>query len=86
MHDCTFKSWLCPRLACEQNKAASQKGSVLHTKVAIEGLGRGKKRLQHNIVDLCPGIPTPDTDEAFTVDERKHTHTRAPNEKGSEKI
>ena len=59
---------------------------MLHTKVAIEELGRGKKRLQHNIVDLSSGIATPDTDEAFTADECKHTHTRAPNERGSEKI
>ena len=39
---------------------------MLHTKRAIEGLGRGKKRHQHNIVDLSPGIPIPDTDEVFT--------------------
>ena len=53
------KSWFCPPLVCEQDKAAGQKGSVLHTKVAMKGLGRGKKRLQQNIVDLSLGIPTP---------------------------
>ena len=31
---------------------------MFRTKVAIKGLGRGKKRLQHNIVDLSPEIPT----------------------------
>ena len=68
------KSWLCPLLVCEQDKAASKKGSVLHTTVVMKGLGRENKSLQHSIIDLSPGIPT-QTDEAFTVDERKHTHT-----------
>ena len=40
----------------------------------MKELGRGNKRLQHNIVDLYPGLPT-QTDEAFKVDGRKHTHT-----------
>ena len=31
---------------------------MFRTKVAIKGLGRGKKRLQHNIVDLSPEIST----------------------------
>ena len=38
---------------CEQDKVAR-----LGAKVAMKGLGRGKKRLQHNIVDLFPDIPT----------------------------
>ena len=39
---------------------------------------RGRnKRVQLNIVDLSPGILTP-TDEAFTVDRCKHTHTEQP--------
>ena len=56
---------------------------MLHTKRAIEGLGRRKKRHQHNIVDLSPGIPIPDTDEVFTVDERKHTLTQVFQMKGA---
>ena len=31
---------------------------VLHSKVAVKGLGREKKRLQQNIVDLFPDIRT----------------------------
>ena len=53
-----FKLWLCPLLVYQQDKVATSKGSVLHAKVAMKGLGRGKKRLQHNIVDLFPDIPT----------------------------
>ena len=30
----------------------------LGAKVAMKGLGRGKKRLQYSIVDLFPDIPT----------------------------
>ena len=43
-----------------------------------KGLGRGNPRLQHNIVDLFAGIPTIQTDQAFKVDGRTHTHTQAP--------
>ena len=45
--------WLCLLLVCEQDKVAR-----LGAKVAMKGLGRGKKRLQHNIVDLFPDILT----------------------------
>ena len=38
----------------ELDKVASQKDLVFHSKVAVEGRGTGKKRLQHNIVDLFP--------------------------------
>ena len=41
----------------------------------MKGTGRGIQRLQHNIVDLFPGIPAIQSDEAFTMDGRKHTHT-----------
>ena len=41
----------------------------------MKGLGRGKKRLEHNAVDLIPGIQLIQTDSAFTVNGRKHTHT-----------
>ena len=58
----------------EQDKAAGQKNSVLHTKVVMQGLGRGKKRLQHNIVDMSYGIPTLDR-RNLPVDGRTHTHT-----------
>ena len=37
---------------CEQDKVAR-----LGAKVTMKGLGRGKKRLQYNIVDLFPDIP-----------------------------
>ena len=47
---------------------------MIHTEVSMKELGRGNKRLQHNIVDLYPGLPT-QTDEAFKVDGRTHTHT-----------
>ena len=47
---------------------------MIHTEVSMKELGRGNKRLQHNIVDLYPGLPT-QTDEAFKVDGRKHTRT-----------
>ena len=43
----------CLLLGCKQDKVAR-----LCAKVAMKGLGRGKKRLQHNIVDLFPDIPT----------------------------
>ena len=39
----------------------------------MKGTGREIQRLQHNIVDLFHGIPA-STDEAFTVDGRKHKH------------
>ena len=45
--------WLCLLLVCEQDKVAR-----LGAKVAMKGLGRGKKCLQHSIVDLFPDIPT----------------------------
>ena len=38
------------------------------------GLGGGKKRLQHNIVDLLVGFQVIQTDEAFTVNGCKQTH------------
>ena len=43
---------------CMVPKVASWKSLVLHSKVAMKRLGRGKKHLQHNIVDLFPGTPT----------------------------
>ena len=47
----------------------------LCAKVAIKGLGRGKKRLQHKIVDLFLDIPLFQTDEVFTVNVHEtHTH------------
>ena len=52
-------SQLFPLLVREQDRVASQKGLVVHSKVASsEVLGLEKKRLQHNIVDVFPGIPT----------------------------
>ena len=42
--------------------------------VAMKGLVRGKKRLQHNIVDLFPDIST-ETDEVFMVNGRE-THAQ----------
>ena len=48
----------------------------LHSKIAMEGLARGKKRLQHNIVDLFPGTPTDLADEASTMHGRTHTLTK----------
>ena len=33
---------------------ASQKGQVLHSKLAMKGLGIGNKLRQRNIVDLFP--------------------------------
>ena len=45
---------------------------MLHTKVAMKGIGRGKKSLQHSIVDLFPGI------QKYThAHTRTHTHTHA---------
>ena len=56
---------------------------MLHTKVVMKVLGRGKKRLQHNIIGLSPGIPT-QTNKALMEDGRKHTqkhtHTRTHTE------
>ena len=46
-------SWLCLLLVCEQDKVAR-----VGAKITMKKLGRGKKRLQHNIVDLFPDIPT----------------------------
>ena len=40
----------------------------------MKGIGIGIQCLQHNIVDLFPGIII-QTDEPFTVDGRTHTHT-----------
>ena len=51
---CTIvNSWLCLLLVCEQDKVAR-----LGAKVAMKGLGKGKKRLQYNIVDLFSAIAT----------------------------
>ena len=54
------KSSLYPVLVCEKDKVATQKVTslVLHSKVAMKRLGRGKTSLQHNIPDLFPGILT----------------------------
>ena len=46
----------------------------LHSKVAMKGLGRGMKRLQHNIVDLFPGTPS-NLDRWSLHDEWTYTHT-----------
>ena len=46
-------SWLFLLLVCEQDKVAR-----VGAKITMKKLGRGKKRLQHNIVDLFPDIPT----------------------------
>ena len=37
---------------------ASLKGLGLDSKVVMKRFGKGKKRLQGNIVDLFPGTPT----------------------------
>ena len=34
-----------------------RKALVFHSKVAMKGLGGGKKYLQHNTFDLFPGTP-----------------------------
>ena len=47
-------------LVGKQVKAASEKGSVLDTKVTMKGLSRWMTRLYYNIVDLSPEIPTLD--------------------------
>ena len=55
---------------------------MVHSKVASsEVLGLEKKRLQHNIVDVFPGIPT-DPDKwslhgewTYTPHTQTHTHT-----------
>ena len=60
-------SWLCPVLVCEQDNVASQKDSVLPSKVAMKKLGRAKKNLKQKTVDLFPDIPT--------ANGPKHTHT-----------
>ena len=39
----------------------------------MKRFGRGKKRLQHNTL-ICPLEFQPETDEAFAVDGREHTH------------
>ena len=54
-------SWLCQLVVCEQDKVAR-----MGAKVVMKRLGRGKKRPQHNIVDLFPDIPT--------VPDRKSLH------------
>ena len=73
------KSWL---KVCEQDKEGTQKGLVLHSKVAMKGLGGGKKHLQQNIVDHSKlaqlaqlAFQLIQTDETFTVNGRKYTHT-----------
>ena len=50
---------------------------MLHSKVAMKGLGIGKKRLQHKIVDLITSISIDrvEADEDFTINGDKHTHT-----------
>ena len=50
---------------CKQDKVASKKGL------------KEKKRFQHNIVYLFPGIPTDPDNEVFTVNGRKHTYTHS---------
>ena len=47
---------------------------MLHTKVSMKELSRGKKRPQQKSL-ICPLEFQPQRDEAFTVDGRKHTHT-----------
>ena len=62
-----INSWLYLLLECEQDKVARIDG-----KETMQGLGRGKKHIQHNIVDLFPDIPTA---PVFTVNGRKtNTH------------
>ena len=43
----------------------------------MKGLGIGKKRLQHKIVDLITSISIDrvEADEDFTINGDKHTHT-----------
>ena len=54
------KLWLCLLLVCEKDKATSQKDLVLHSKVAMKGLRREMKCLQHNTVGMSLGISIPD--------------------------
>ena len=42
----------------ERQTHTSWKYLVFYSKVAMKGLGIRTKRLQYNIVDLFPGIPT----------------------------
>ena len=60
MHIKLVTLWLCPLPVCEPDKPTSQKDSLLHNKAGMKGLGRRKKRLQYNIVDLSPEIPNQD--------------------------
>ena len=53
---------------------------VASSKVAMKGLGRGKKLLQHNTVDLSSGIQTPDRwilhgGCTYAQHTQSHTHT-----------
>ena len=41
----------------------------------MKGLGIGKLCLQHNIVDCSLAVQLIQTNEAFTVNGRTHTHT-----------
>lgn len=55
---------------------ASQKGSMLHPKVAMKKHGRKKKRFQHNIVDLpWHSSSFRQTKPSWWIDGRRHTHT-----------
>ena len=66
-------SWLCLLLVCEQGKVAR-----LGAKVAMKGLGRGKKRLQHNFSNLFLNIPIPPDKWSlhgkWTWNTHPHTH------------
>ena len=65
------KSWLCLLLVCEQDKVAR-----LSAKVAMKGLGRGKKRLSTTSLIYSLTFQLFQTDEVFMVNGREtHTHT-----------
>ena len=70
------KLWLRPLLVCEQDKVTSQKSSVLHSKVAMKGTDGGKKCFTISVSLICSLIfQLFYTDEAFTVNGRKHIDT-----------
>ena len=70
------KSCLCPLLVCEQ---AIRKALWFILKYRWRNLAE-ESNVFNTTSLICPPEFQPQTDEAFTVDGRKHTHTHTHNE------
>ena len=72
------KSWLYLLLICKHYKVASNKGSMLHSKLVIKELGRDNYVLNTTLLISCLTLQLFQTDETFKVNAHKRSNTHTP--------